>query len=211
MKKLLIFTMLILNSLYLHVEGAAPFYPLDENIFKLVQTTPRAKYYFNESVIKFKTNQEGFIDPNIVIVPTVKILDNTEIEDIVMKKQWKDESIYRFNELSSVAEYVEINLVNNDVVFIKNEYLDRGYNPFDKPYKKDNISLDNLSKENVNYIFYTYIADFVKNHKKDILKKMLKEGYKLTPEELKDYNLTKDGEDIKVDEKPKSKKKEKKK
>ena len=37
--------------------------------------------------------------------PTVKLYDNMQVDDIIMKRQWRNLSTYRFNELVGAAEY----------------------------------------------------------------------------------------------------------
>ena len=207
MKKILLTLLITLMSSCSAVLAATPLEPLNPNIFQWVQTTPRAQYYFNKQVITFQTNAKGEIDTNVLIVPTVKILDSTEVEDITLKRQWREENTYRFGELAATAEYLKINLATHEVTFLENNYLDRGYNPLQASYQRPNIDLNTLGTANVNYIFYKAIIDYAKENERSILKSMLAQGYTLTPEELDKYNLLPNGEDKPLNKKDKRKSK----
>ena len=84
--------------------------PLSEEIFQWVQATPRSSYYFNKDAMTYEIGADGIADTNILIVPTVRLFDNMQIQDVIMKRQWRNLSTYRFDELSGVAEYLRINI-----------------------------------------------------------------------------------------------------
>ena len=70
-----------------------------------------------------KLDQNGFVNTDILLVPTVKTFDNMQIQDVIMKRQWRNLSTYRFNELVGVAEYLRINLKEHTVEFTNSTYI----------------------------------------------------------------------------------------
>ena len=91
--------------------------PLSEEVFQWVQATPRSSYYFNKDAMTYEIGADGYADTNILIVPTVRLFDNMQIQDVIMKRQWRNLSTYRFDELSGVAEYLRINIKDKTVEY----------------------------------------------------------------------------------------------
>lgn len=174
--------------------------PLSEEVFQWVQATPRSSYYFNKEAMTYEIGADGFADTNILIVPTVRLFDDMQIQDIIMKRQWRNLSTYRFDELSGVAEYLRINLKEKTVEYTECVYLDQGYNSLYVNYKRPTQNMNTMSVKDVDYSFYQAILAYEQEHRKELLTKIIDQvkpedlkaaGLKLTKEQKKEIKQNK--------------------
>lgn len=156
--------------------------PLSEEVFQWVQATPRSSYYFNKDAMTYEIGADGYADTNILIVPTVRLFDNMQIQDVIMKRQWRNLSTYRFDELSGVAEYLRINIKDKTVEYTECVYLDQGYNSLYVNYERPTQNMNTMSVKDVDYNFYQAILDYEKEHRKELLTKIIDQ---VRPEDLK--------------------------
>lgn len=156
--------------------------PLSEEVFQWVQATPRSSYYFNKDAMTYEIGADGDADTNILIVPTVRLFDNMQIQDVIMKRQWRNLSTYRFDELSGVAEYLRINIKDKTVEYTECVYLDQGYNSLYVNYERPTQNMNTMSVKDVDYNFYQAILDYEKEHRKELLTKIIDQ---VKPEDLK--------------------------
>ena len=161
--------------------------PLSEEVFQWVQATPRSSYYFNKDAMTYEIGADGYADTNILIVPTVRIFDNMQIQDVIMKRQWRNLSTYRFDELSGVAEYLRINIKDKTVEYTECVYLDQGYNSLYVNYERPTQNMNTMSVKDVDYNFYQAILDYEKEHRKELLTKIIDQ---VKPEDLKAAGIT---------------------
>lgn len=173
--------------------------PLDENIFQWVQSTPRSNYFFNKQAMTYEIGPDGYANTNILIVPTVRTFDNMQIQDIIMKRQWRNLSTYRFNELVGVAEYLRIDLQAKTVEYTDCIYLDQGYNSLYVKYERSIQNINTMSIKDVDYNFYQTIIAYEQEHRKELLTNIMD---KVRPNDLKVAG-------IKLDKDKKSEKREK--
>ena len=161
--------------------------PLSEEVFQWVQATPRSSYYFNKDAMTYEIGAYGYTDTNILIVPTVRLFDNMQIQDVIMKRQWRNLSTYRFDELSGVAEYLRINIKDKTVEYTECVYLDQGYNSLYVNYERPTQNMNTMSVKDVDYNFYQVILDYEKEHRKELLTKIIDQ---VKPEDLKAAGIT---------------------
>lgn len=161
--------------------------PLSEEVFQWVQATPRSSYYFNKEAMTYEIGADGYADTNILIVPTVRLFDNMQIQDVIMKRQWRNLSTYRFDELSGVAEYLRINIKDKTVEYTECVYLDQGYNSLYVNYERPTQNMNTMSVKDVDYNFYQAILDYEKEHRKELLTKIIDQ---VKPEDLKAAGIT---------------------
>ena len=161
--------------------------PLSEEVFQWVQATPRSSYYFNKDAMTYEIGADGYADPNILIVPTVRLFDNMQIQDVIMKRQWRNLSTYRFDELSGVAEYLRINIKDKTVEYTECVYLDQGYNSLYVNYERPTQNMNTMSVKDVDYNFYQAILDYEKEHRKELLTKIIDQ---VKSEDLKAAGIT---------------------
>lgn len=160
---------------------------LSEEVFQWVQATPRSSYYFNKDAMTYEIGADGDADTNILIVPTVRLFDNMQIQDVIMKRQWRNLSTYRFDELSGVAEYLRINIKDKTVEYTECVYLDQGYNSLYVNYERPTQNMNTMSVKDVDYNFYQAILDYEKEHRKELLTKIIDQ---VKPEDLKAAGIT---------------------
>ena len=161
--------------------------PLSEEVFQWVQATPRSSYYFNKDAMTYEIGADGYADTNILIVPTVRLFDNMQIQDVILKRQWRNLSTYRFDELSGVAEYLRINIKDKTVEYTECVYLDQGYNSLYVNYERPTQNMNTMSVKDVDYNFYQAILDYEKEHRKELLTKIIDQ---VKPEDLKAAGIT---------------------
>lgn len=161
--------------------------PLSEEVFQWVQATPRSSYYFNKDAMTYEIGADGYADTNILIIPTVRLFDNMQIQDVIMKRQWRNLSTYRFDELSGVAEYLRINIKDKTVEYTECIYLDQGYNSLYVNYERPTQNMNTMSVKDVDYNFYQAILDYEKEHRKELLTKIIDQ---VKPEDLKAAGIT---------------------
>lgn len=161
--------------------------PLSEEIFQWVQATPRSSYYFNKDAMTYEIGADGIADTNILIVPTVRLFDNMQIQDVIMKRQWRNLSTYRFDELSGVAEYLRINIKDKTVEYTECVYLDQGYNSLYVNYERPTQNMNTMSVKDVDYNFYQAILDYEQEYRKELLTKIIDQ---VNPEDLKAAGIT---------------------
>lgn len=161
--------------------------PLSEEVFQWVQATPRSSYYFNKDAMTYEIGADGDADTNILIVPTVRLFDNMQIQDVIMKRQWRNLSTYRFDELSGVAEYLRINIKDKTVEYTECVYLDQGYSSLYVNYERPTQNMNTMSVKDVDYNFYQAILDYEKEHRKELLTKIIDQ---VKPEDLKAAGIT---------------------
>lgn len=161
--------------------------PLSEEVFQWVQATPRSSYYFNKDAMTYEIGADGYADTNILIVPTVRLFDNMQIQDVIIKRQWRNLSTYRFDELSGVAEYLRINIKDKTVEYTECVYLDQGYNSLYVNYERPTQNMNTMSVKDVDYNFYQAILDYEKEHRKELLTKIIDQ---VKPEDLKAAGIT---------------------
>lgn len=175
--------MLLLSSLFILPPSttSAAMEPLPEDIFQWVQSTPRASYFFNKQEMTYEIAPDGYADTNILIVPTIRLFDDMQKQDIMMKRKWRGLNTYRFNELSGIAEYLRINKQTKIVEFTNCQFLDQGYNPLDT-YQRSSEDINTMSPKDVEYNFLMAILDYEQQNRKAMLEKI---ADRVKPEELK--------------------------
>ena len=162
--------------------AAEPFEPLPENIFQWVQSTPRTSYYFNKDAMTYEIGADGYADTNVLLVPVVYLYDDMQVKDVIMKRQWRDLSTYRFNELIGSSELLRINLTTKIVQHSQCTFLDQGYNSLYANYERADEDINKLSPKDVDRVFYENILAYEQQHRTEILEKI---ADKVKPDELK--------------------------
>ena len=182
------------------VWAAEPFEPLPEDEFQWVQATARSSYYFNKEAMTYEIGSDGYADTNILLVPTVKLFDNMQVDDIIMKRQWRNLSTYRFDELVGAAEYLRIDLQKKTVEYTDCIYLDQGYNSLYAGYERPTQDMTTMSPKNVDYKFYQAIVDYEREHRKELLEKIADQ---VRPQDLKAAGIKVDKDKVKKERKSK--------
>jgi len=127
-------------------------------IYMWVQSTPRGNYWFNHSQAGYKVREDGTLDLNTLMVPTICMYDNVQIEDVIQKRRWKKLSLKGYDRLAGRADYLKFDLVNETVQVVERVDLDHTWAPLDKDTSCEPIELKSLSSKDLRYNFYRTIA-----------------------------------------------------
>ncbi len=158
---------------------AAPSGELPKDTFEWVQSTSMSAYYFNKEQICYGKGADGYIDRNILIVPTVKIYGDKQIEDVVQKRRWRMESTDGYGDLIGAADYLEFDVAANTVTITEHDDLDKNWWPLTKNTDAKTIKINELSEKAVDGIFYRAILAWAKNNDKIVLDHSIRKGLSL--------------------------------
>lgn len=122
---------------------------VSESVYKWVQSTPRGNYWFNFQVMGYKIRSDDTLDLNILEVPTICIYDNIQIDDVIQKRRWRGQSTRGYNDLIGRADYLEFNLNKGTVKIVRRADLDHTFTELDSEDTSDEITLAELSDQEI--------------------------------------------------------------
>lgn len=138
-------------------------------IYMWVQSTARANYWFNYQQAGYKIRDDGTLDLNTLMVPTVCIYDNIQIEDVIQKRRWRKLSLKGYDRLAGRADYLKFDLANETVQVVERVDLDDTWAPLDRDTSGEPIDLKTLSSKDVRYNFYRTILEWAKKNNEWII------------------------------------------
>ena len=133
-------------------------------IYMWVQSTPRGDYWFNHQAAGYKIREDGTLDLYTLMVPTVCIYDNIQIEDVIQKRRWKRLSLKGYDRLAGRADYLKFDLKNETVQVVERVDLDDTWASLDKDTSGEPIDLKSLPSKDVRYNFYRTILEWARDH-----------------------------------------------
>lgn len=133
-------------------------------VFTWIQSTPRGNYYFNHQQICYAKNEDGTLDLNILIVPTLCTYDNIQIEDVQQKRRMRGQSMKGYDDLVGRADYLRFDLKNNTVQITERVDLDSTFSPLSSDKSGEPVELSTLPKNGIACKFYRGIIKWAKNH-----------------------------------------------
>ena len=158
------------------------------DIYTWVQSTDRANYYFNHQQINYEVSEDGIINLNILLVPTICMYDEIQIEDVVSKRRWKMQSVKGYDKLVGRADYLIFNLVESTVQVAERVELDEQWGTLSSDKSGQPLKLSDLKPNSVECRFYRSILKWAKKHNQEIIKhswgKLTAEDKKLNQEEM---------------------------
>ena len=170
------------------IETVADLQHVPEDIYTWVQSTDRAHYYFNHKQINYEVSDEGFINLDVLIVPTVCIYDEVQIEDVVSKRRWKRQSLEGYDKLVGRADYLQFNLIDETVQVTERIDLDDQWGTLSTDKSGQPIKLSDLKPNSVECRFYRSILTWAKKHNAEIIKhswgKLSPDDKKLSQDEM---------------------------
>lgn len=143
--------------------------PVPENIYQWVQASPRAGYFFNKQQICYGVDKDGYVDKNILIVPTLRVFDSVQIEDVIAKRRWKGESLKGYDSLVGMAEYLRFDLKTGEVTVEREEDLDNTWTSLSIVKPNETSKISGLPERNFDRRFYEAILAYEKAHSAEIL------------------------------------------
>lgn len=166
---------LFLTILAIMIFSAPAVFAEDENkvpneIFTWIQSTPRGNYYFNHQQINYAV-EDGIINLNVLIVPTLCTYDEIQIDDVKQKRRWRSLSLKGYNDLIGRADYLQFDLANATVQITERVDLDSTFTALDSDTSGQPIELASLSAQDVSCKFYRAIIKWAKDHHEMLIKK----------------------------------------
>lgn len=152
-----------------YIEGVVEEVP--ETIYKWVQSTARANYYFNYRQMKYEVDDEGFIDLDVLVVPALFIYDDVQIDDVVSKRKWRSLSREGYDKLVGRADYLEFRLTEGTVQVVERTDLDDQWGVLDTDRSGEPIELSKMSTSGVEYKFYRAIIRYAREHNDELIEK----------------------------------------
>lgn len=138
-------------------------------IYMWVQSTPRGNYWFNYKHMGYKIREDGTLDLNTLMVPTICIYDNIQIEDVIQKRRWKKLSLNGYDRLAGRADYLKFDLVNETVQVVERVDLDDTWAPLDRDISGEPIDLKSLPSTDLRYKFYRKILEWARDNNELII------------------------------------------
>ena len=140
-------------------------------IYKWVQSTARANYWFNYQQLGYRIKADGTLDLNTLIVPTVCMYDNIQIEDVIQKRKWRKLSTKGYERLAGRADYLKFDLLNGTVQVVERVDLDDTWAELDKDTTGEPLDLKSLPSQDVRYNFYRAILEWAREHNELIIRR----------------------------------------
>ena len=140
------------------------------DIYTWVQSTDRANYYFNHQQINYEVSENGIINLNILLVPTICMYDEIQIEDVVSKRRWKMQSVRGYDKLVGRADYLVFDLIEGTVQVAERVELDERWGTLSSDKSGQPVKLSDLKTNSVECRFYRSILKWAKKHNQEIIK-----------------------------------------
>ncbi len=142
-----------------------------KNIYQWVQSTARQGYYFNKEQIQYAADAHGHIDLTKLIVPTLRIYDNIQIQDVVSKRRWRMLSLSGYGDLTGAAEYLLIDLRAGVVHVTAHEDLDSRWGALSREENTKEFKLSELSDKDVEKKFFDAIITYAAEHQEELIQR----------------------------------------
>ena len=135
-----------------------------KDIYTWVQSTPRGNYWFNHKHCGYRVKPDGTLDLNTLMVPTVCIYDNVQIQDVIQKRRWKKLSMTGYERLAGRADFLKFDLAKGTVQIVERVDLDDTWAHLDTDTSGKPIELKSIPVKDIRYKFYRTILLWVKEH-----------------------------------------------
>ena len=142
---------------------------IPKHIYEWVQSTARQGYYFNKEYIQYAADAHGYIDLTKILVPTLRVYDNIQIQDVVSKRRWRMLPLDGYGDLSGAAEYLLIDLRAGTVRVTAHEDLDSEWGTLSREENAKEFSLASLSDKDVEKKFFNAIIAYAAAHQKELI------------------------------------------
>ena len=144
---------------------------IPKHIYEWVQSTARQGYYFNKEQIQYAADAHGYIDLTKIVVPTLRIYDNIQIQDVVSKRRWRMLPLNGYSDLTGAAEYLLIDLRAGVVHVTAHEDLDSHWGTLSREENTKEITLSSLSNKDVEKKFFDAIINYAVGHQEEMIRR----------------------------------------
>ena len=142
-----------------------------EDIYMWVQSTSRGNYFFNTEQINYRVKYDGTIDLYTLNVPTICTYDDIQIQDVVQKRRWKNQSLEGYNILAGRADYLTFDFRNQTVQIKRRVDLDNTFTELDSDISGEPIKLSEIPRTSVMCRFYRTILIWARFNSEDLIKR----------------------------------------
>ena len=157
--------------LFMGVRSADAAEAIPKNIYEWVQSTARQGYYFNKEYIQYAADAHGYIDLTKILVPTLRVYDNIQIQDVVSKRRWRMLPLEGYGDLSGAAEYLLIDLRAGTVRVTAHEDLDSAWGTISREENAKEFTLASLSDKDVEKKFFNAIISYAAAHQEKLIRR----------------------------------------
>ena len=157
--------------LFMGVRSADAAEAIPKNIYEWVQSTARQGYYFNKEYIQYAADAHGCIDLTKILVPTLRVYDNIQIQDVVSKRRWRMLPLDGYGDLSGAAEYLLIDLRAGTVRVTAHEDLDSAWGTISREENAKEFTLASLSDKDVEKKFFNAIISYAAAHQEELIRR----------------------------------------
>ena len=165
---------------------------IPENIYTWVQSTSRGNYFFNTEQMNYRVKSDGTIDLYTLNVPTLCTYDDIQIQDVIQKRRWKNQSLEGYEILAGRADYLTFDLKNGTVQITRRVDLDNTLTELDSDISGEPVKLSEIPRTSVMCRFYRTILIWARFNTEDLIVhsngKLSDADAKLNP---KDYPVNK--------------------
>ena len=144
---------------------------IPKHIYEWVQSTARQGYYFNKEYIQYAADAHGYIDLTKILVPTLRVYDNIQIQDVVSKRRWRMLPLVGYGDLSGAAEYLLIDLRAGTVRVTAHEDLDSAWGTSSREENAKEFTLASLSDKDVEKKFFNAIISYAAAHQEELIRR----------------------------------------
>ena len=144
---------------------------IPKHIYEWVQSTARQGYYFNKEYIQYAADAHGYIDLTKILVPTLRVYDNIQIQDVVAKRRWRMLPLDGYGDLSGAAEYLLIDLRAGTVRVTAHEDLDSAWGTISREENAKEFTLASLSDKDVEKKFFNAIISYAAAHQEELIRR----------------------------------------
>ena len=163
--------LLVCAALFMGTRPASAAEEIPKHIYEWVQSTARQGYYFNKEQIQYASDAHGYIDLTKIVVPTLRIYDNIQIQDVVSKRRWRMLPLNGYSDLTGAAEYLLIDLRAGVVHVTSHEDLDSHWGTLSREESTKEITLSSLSNKDVEKKFFDAIINYAVGHQEEMIRR----------------------------------------
>ena len=163
--------LLLCAALFMGARPAAAAEQVPKHIYEWVQSTARQGDYFNKEQIQYAMDAHGYIDLTKILVPTLRIYDDVQIQDVVSKRRWRMLPLDGYGDLSGAAEYLLIDLRAGVVHITAHEDLDSLWGTISREENMKEIKLAELSDKDVEKKFFDAIINYSIGHQEEMIRR----------------------------------------
>ncbi|QNH55219.1 hypothetical protein H1B31_04625 [Selenomonas timonae] len=163
--------LLVCAALFMGTRPASAAEEIPKHIYEWVQSTARQGYYFNKEQIQYASDAHGYIDLTKIVVPTLRIYDNIQIQDVVSKRRWRMLPLNGYSDLTGAAEYLLIDLRAGVVHVTSHEDLDSHWGTLSREENTKEITLSSLSNKDVEKKFFDAIINYAVGHQEEMIRR----------------------------------------